>query len=152
MVERDDLRKQMEDIKRNVAKQNVPQPPQPKAQQQPENQQQVSYYGPASQQQTEEKPKADELEMPEPPQTQEVTTPEIEQGPLFIKQRKFYTAINLLSAMEELVGNMQEQVYNLNETLRKDIYFIEDLEHLLAEGEKRKSDIREIISPQKEQY
>lgn len=87
------------------------------------------------------------IEIPAPPRTREAVVPDVNRGPLFIKQDKFYSALDFLTSMKELVASMQDEVYRLNETLRKDISTLESLDHILVETSRKDEEIKEIISP-----
>lgn len=89
-------------------------------------------------------------EVPSPPETRELNVPDIDRGPLFLRQRKFLRAKQMIEDMLYLSEEMEKTVNNLEAGLQEDKDIERDVVEILREFEDNRTEVEDIISPREE--
>lgn len=89
-------------------------------------------------------------EVPSPPETKEIDVPEIDRGPLFLRQKKFLRAKQMIEEMLYLAEDMERTVNDLEAGIKEDQEIEHDVRGLLKEFEDNRGSVEDIISPREE--
>lgn len=90
-----------------------------------------------------------ERDIPEPAKTKDINVPEIEKGPLFIRQKKFESAVSMIQEMRYLSREIEDVVNHLEQGIREDEKTEREARELLHSLDEDRSGVKDIISPQK---
>lgn len=91
-----------------------------------------------------------ESDLPSPPETRELNVPDIDRGPLFLRQRKFLRAKQMIEDMLYLSDEMEKTVNDLEAGLQEDKDIERDVVEILREFEDNRTEVEDIISPREE--
>ncbi|MFB6147333.1 MAG: hypothetical protein ABEJ66_00460, partial [Candidatus Nanohaloarchaea archaeon] len=89
-------------------------------------------------------------EVPNPPETRELEVPDIDRGPLFLRQKKFLRAKQMIEDMLYLSDEMEKTVNDLEAGLQEDQEIERDVVEILREFEDNRTEVEDIISPREE--
>jgi len=85
-------------------------------------------------------------DIPEPAETKQLDVPEIEKGPLFIRQRKFERATQLIYDMKYLADEIESIVNTIEGDLQRDEDTENQLREILGEFKDGRTEVERIVS------
>lgn len=90
-------------------------------------------------------------QIPDPPKTKKINVPEIEKGPLFIRRKKFESAVNMIEEMRYLSREIEEVVNRLEQGINQDRETEKEARNILHAIEDDRRGVQDIISPEKKE-
>lgn len=86
-------------------------------------------------------------EIPDPPETKQLNVPDVDKGPLFIKRKKFESAVSMIRDMKQISAEIDRTVNRLQKGIEEDRKTQRSAKELLHELEDDRKDVRQIVSP-----